>query len=75
MDNYWTIHVISTIVWAVLNAYLAGRNNRSRPAWFVISLPLGVIATLLIVMLRPLPAGRSTTTAARPRSSRPSDTT
>lgn len=58
MDTYWTIHIISTILWAALNAYLAGRNNRSRLAWFLISLPLGFFATLFLIVLKPLPAER-----------------
>lgn len=45
---------------ALINAGLAEQKNRSRLAWFFISLVLGPFATLLIVVWRaPAPAPRS----------------
>ncbi|MHA7207746.1 hypothetical protein [Arthrobacter sp. MDT1-65] len=38
---------------AVINAGLAEQKNRSRFAWFLISLFLGPFATILIVMMGP----------------------
>lgn len=45
---------------ALINAGLAQGKNRSGLGWFVLSLFVGPIATLLLVLSRPLPArGRS----------------
>ena len=44
---------------ALINAGLAQGKRRSGVNWFLISLLLGPIATLLIVVLEPLPAARS----------------
>jgi hypothetical protein len=41
---------------ALINAGLAETKNRSRWNWFLISLLAGPIATLLIVVWKPLPA-------------------
>ncbi|MEN9661350.1 MAG: hypothetical protein RL324_299 [Verrucomicrobiota bacterium] len=42
---------------ALINAGLAQSKNRSRFAWFLASLFLGPIATLLIVLLDPVKKG------------------
>lgn len=42
---------------ALVNAGLAQGKNRSGLAWFLVSLLLGPIATLLIVVLEPAPRG------------------
>ena len=42
---------------ALVNAGLAQGKNRSGLAWFLASLLLGPIATLLIVVLEPAPRG------------------
>ncbi|MBF4994393.1 hypothetical protein ITX31_09745 [Arthrobacter gandavensis] len=56
MDNY----VSQSTFWftlAVINAGLAEQKNRSRWIWFLVSILLGPIATLLIVIWRaPEPA-------------------
>jgi len=56
MDNY----VSSGTFWftlAVINAGLAEQKNRSRWIWFLVSILLGPIATVLIVVWRaPEPA-------------------
>ena len=61
MDNY----VDSGMFWftvAVVNAGLAQQKNRSRFNWFLVSLFLGPIATLLIVIWRtPEPVAPSMT--------------
>ena len=61
MDNY----VDSGMFWftvAVVNAGLAEQKNRSRWNWFLISILLGPIATLLIVVWRaPEPVAPSMT--------------
>lgn len=52
MDAY----VSSSLFWftlAVVNAGLAEQKNRSRFIWFILSLVLGPVATVLIVLLRP----------------------
>ncbi|MDA7980106.1 MAG: hypothetical protein MPJ50_15170 [Pirellulales bacterium] len=41
----------------LINAGLAQGKNRSGLAWFLISIFLGPIATLLIVLLDPIPSG------------------
>lgn len=41
---------------SLINAGLAETKNRSRLNWFLLSLLLGPIATLLIVIWSPLPA-------------------
>lgn len=44
---------------ALINAGLAQGKGRSGPAWFLVSLLLGPIATLLIVVLdSPVPPGQ-----------------
>jgi hypothetical protein len=48
---------------ALVNAGLAEQKNRSRLTWFLLSLLLGPIATLLIVVWEPVP---ETATAAPP---------
>lgn len=59
MDDY----VSSGFFWftvAVLNAGLAEQKNRSRWAWFLISLLLGPLATAMIVIWRvPAPVAPS----------------
>ncbi|HEY1090833.1 MAG TPA: hypothetical protein VGE47_07070 [Burkholderiaceae bacterium] len=44
---------------ALINAGLAQTKNRSALVWFVASLLIGPIATLVIVLLHPLAATRS----------------
>lgn len=41
---------------SLINAGLAETKNRSRLNWFLLSLLLGPLATLLIVVWKPLPA-------------------
>ncbi|RJT79060.1 antitermination protein NusB [Arthrobacter cheniae] len=51
---------------AVINAGLAEHKNRSRLAWFFLSLFFGPFATLLIVVMRPArPVPRSTSRRGR----------
>ncbi len=40
---------------ALINAGLAQAKNRSGLAWFLVSLLLGPVATLLLVLLDPVP--------------------
>ncbi|CEA09400.1 hypothetical protein BN1051_02770 [Arthrobacter saudimassiliensis] len=55
MDEYVTTGTFWFTV-ALINAGLAEQKNRSRWIWFLVSLLLGPIATLLIVVWRaPMP--------------------
>lgn len=45
---------------ALINAALAQTKNRSRLAWFLVSLFLGPIATLVIVLMDKAPAAPPT---------------
>ena len=51
MDEYVTTSTFWLTV-ALINAGLAEQKNRSRWIWFLVSLLLGPIATLLIVVKR-----------------------
>lgn len=53
-----TLHKDYAIGWgtlALINAGLAQNKHRSGLAWFLVSLFLGPVATLLIVVLDPVP--------------------
>ncbi|MBN9612984.1 MAG: hypothetical protein J0H64_05915 [Actinobacteria bacterium] len=55
--NDYVPHGLFWVSLALINAGLAEQKNRSRLAWFLLSLLLGPIATFFIVgMSRPAPA-------------------